>query len=391
MIFNMKKIVYVLKSFAVKAGTERVMSDKMNYLADHGYSVTLFTYEQGEHSLAFPLHPSIRHIDLGTRFFLVEKYGYLKRFYMMAKMRHRFRNRLQTILNEIQPDILITTTYSIKLIDIILSVKTTACRLVESHVACYTVKKSFDYRNKPLLRSLAVWYDRIMLGKVTQADSLITLTQGDADDWRHYTSNVIVIPNPVTYIPETISSHDGCEHRIICVGRLHEQKGFDMLIEAFALISDQCPEWKIDIYGEGSCKDMLEKRIDHYNLCGRININNPTGNIYDEYQSSDFFVLSSRYEGFALVLIEAMSCGIPCVAFRCKYGPEDIIEDGKNGLLADNGNVKDLADKMLWIIKHREERLLMGEQARKDIHKYELNAIMIKWHELFESLMNQRQ
>ena len=78
-----------------------------------------------------------------------------------------------------------------------------------------------------------------MLGKVTQADSLITLTQGDADDWRHYTSNVIVIPNPVTYIPETISSHDGCEHRIICVGRLHEQKGFDMLIEAFALISDQ--------------------------------------------------------------------------------------------------------------------------------------------------------
>jgi hypothetical protein len=148
----MKEIVYVLKSLAVKAGTERVMSDKMNYLADHGYSVTLITYEQGDHSLAFPLHPSIRHIDLGTRFFLVEKYGYLKRFYMMAKMRHRFRNRLQTILNEIQPDILITTTYSIKLIDIILSVKTTACRLVESHVACYTVKKSFDYRNKPLLR-----------------------------------------------------------------------------------------------------------------------------------------------------------------------------------------------------------------------------------------------
>jgi glycosyltransferase involved in cell wall biosynthesis len=86
-----------------------------------------------------------------------------------------------------------------------------------------------------------------------------------------------------------------------------------------------------------------------------------------------------------------MSCGIPCVAFKCKYGPEDIIEDGKNGLLADNGNVKDFAEKMLWMIKHREERLLMGEQARKDIHKYELNTIMTKWHELFESLMNQRQ
>ena len=385
------RIVYIIKSFAMKAGVERVMSDKMNWLAERGYEVTMITYEQGEHPQAFTLNPSISHIDIGTRFFLVEKYGYLKRFYMMAKMRRQFRNRLQTLLNEIQPDILITTTYSIKLIDIILSVKTTAWRLVESHVACYTVKKSFDYRNKPLLRSLAVLYDRIMLGKVSKADRLISLTQGDADDWRHYTSNVIVIPNPVTYIPETISSHDSCKHRIVCVGRLHEQKGLDMLIEAFALIANQCPEWKIDIYGEGSCKDMLEKRIEHYNLSGRIIINNPTDHIYDEYQSSDFFVLSSRYEGFALVLLEAMSCGIPCVAFKCKYGPEDIIEDGKNGLLADNGNVKDFAEKMLWMIKHREERLLMGEQARKDIHKYELNTIMTKWHELFESLMNQRQ
>ena len=390
LICHMKKIVYVIKSFAIKAGTERVMSDKMNYLADHGYNVTLITYEQGVHPQAFPLNPSIRHIDLGTRFFLVEKYGYLKRFFLMLKMRRQFRSRLQNFLDEIQPDILITTTYSINLIDIILSAKTKACRLVESHVACYTVKKSFDYRYKPLFRLLAVWYDRIMLNKVAKADCLISLTQGDADDWSRYSSNVIVIPNPVTYIPETISSHDANgEHRIICVGRLHEQKGFDMLIEAFALIADQCPEWKIDIYGEGSCKDLLEKLIDHYNLGGRININNPTNYIYDEYQSSDFFVLSSRYEGFGLVLLEAMSCGIPTVAYKCKYGPEGIIEDGKNGLLVENGNVKDLAEKMLWMIKHRENRLLMGEQARKDVHKYELNTIMTKWHELFDSLMKQ--
>ena len=82
-----------------------------------------------------------------------------------------------------------------------------------------------------------------------------------------------------------------------------------------------------------------------------------------------------------------MSCGIPCVSFKCKYGPEEIIEDGKNGLLVENGNVKDLAEKMLWMIKHREERLRFGKQARKDVHKYELNAIMPKWHELFENLM----
>ena len=386
----MKKIVYVLKSFAVKAGTERVMSDKMNYLAEHGYNVTLITYEQGVHPQVFPLNSSIRHIDLDTRFFLVEKYGYLKRFFLMLKMRRQFKNRLQTFLDEIQPDILITTTYSLNLIDIILSAKTKACRLVESHVACYTVKKSFDCKCNPSFRLLAVWYDRIMLNKVGKADCFVSLTQGDADDWSRYSSNVIVIPNPVTYFPETISSHGGNdEHRIICVGRLHEQKGFDMLIEAFAFIADQCPEWKVDIYGEGFYKDLLEEMINRHNLCGRISINSPTSHIYNEYQHSDFFVLSSRYEGFALVMLEAMSCGIPCVSFKCKYGPEEIIEDGKNGLLVENGNVKDLAEKMLWMIRHREERLQMGKQARKDVRKYELNAIMPKWHELFENLMKQ--
>ena len=386
MIFNMKKIVYVLKSLAVKAGTERVMSDKMNYLADHGYSVTLITYEQGDHSLAFPLHPSIRHIDLDTRFFLLNRCGYHKRLFLMLKMRRQLKNRLQTVLDEIEPDILITTTYSINLIGIILSVKTTACRLIESHVACYSVLKSFEYRNKVLLRPFATWYDKNIMSKMAKADCLIALTQGDAADWSRYISNVVIIPDPVTCISETIAPHEESLHRIICVGRLHEQKGFDLLIDAFALIANQCPEWIVDIFGEGSCRDMLENKIDHDHLRGRIHINKPTDHIYDEYQSSDFFVLSSRYEGFGLVLVEAMSCGIPCVAFRCKYGPEDIIKDGKNGLLAENGNVKDLAEKMLWMIKHREDRLLMGAQARKDVHKYELNAIMPQWHDLFESL-----
>ena len=387
MNFNMKKIVYVLKSLAVKAGTERVMSDKMNYLADHGYSVTLITYEQGDHSLAFPLHPSIRHIDLDTRFFLLNRCGYHKRLFLMLKMRRQLKNRLQTVLDEIEPDILITTTYSINLIGIILSVKTTACRLIESHVACYSVLKSFEYRDKVLLRPFATWYDKNIMSKMAKADCLIALTQGDAADWSRYISNVVVIPNPVTCISETIAPHEESLHRIICVGRLHEQKGFDMLIDAFALIANQCPEWIVDIFGDGSCRDALEDKIDRDHLRGRIHINKPTDHIYDEYQNSDFFVLSSRYEGFGLVLVEAMSCGIPCVAFRCKYGPEDIIEDGKNGLLAENGNVKDLAEKMLWMIKHREDRLLMGAQARKDVHKYELNAIMPQWHELFESLV----
>lgn len=380
------KIVYILKSFAMKAGVERVMSDKMNWLAEHGYEITMVTYEQGQHPLAFPLHPSIRHVDLDTRFFSVERFGYPRRLLMIWKMRYLFRKRLQTFLDEICPDFLITTTYSIKLIDIILSVTTDACRIIESHVACYTIKKAFDFKHNSFLHMIAACYDQMMLGKVAKADCLVTLTNGDATDWSIYSSNVIVIPNPVTYFPEAVKHRDGTGHRILCVGRLHEQKGFDLLIDAFGLISDHCPEWKIDIYGNGSDKAMLLEKIKQKGLQHRIDIKPPTSNIYDEYMRSEFFVLSSRYEGYPLVLNEAMSCGVPCVAFRCKYGPEDAITDGVNGLLVENGNLEDLANKIHWMIMHTEDRLRMGNLAREAAGRYEKCEIMNLWTDLFEKM-----
>lgn len=379
------KIVYILKSFAIKAGTERVISDKMNWLAEHGYEVTMVTYEQGKHPQAFPLHPSINHININTPFFTIKKYRHPFRF---ASMRHQFRKDLQSFVDKIQPDVLITTTYSLNLIDIFLSVKTSAYRILESHVACYTIKKSFDYRHNPILSKIAVLYDYFVLKRVSRIDCVVTLTQGDATDWKKYSSNVVVIPNPVSFFLETIKDHNGNRHRILSVGRLHEQKGYDLLINAFALIADQCPGWKIDIYGDGPEKEKLLSLIKQKNLTERIIINVSTSAIYEEYQQSDFYVLSSRYEGYPLSLIEAMSCGIPCVAFRCKYGPEDAIKDGINGLLVEKGNVEDLANKMLWMIKHTEERLRMGKKSQESTHRYDKRIIMSQWTDLFKKISN---
>lgn len=139
-------------------------------------------------------------------------------------------------------------------------------------------------------------------------------------------------------------------------------------------------------FGSGGDKEVLNEKILIDRLQNRVHIIAPTEHIYAEYQKSDFLVLSSRYEGLALVLIEAMSCGIPCIAFRCKYGPEDVITHQKDGILVTNGDVKELADQILWMATHKDERLQMGGAARETARRYQKEAIMRKWIDLFESL-----
>jgi glycosyltransferase involved in cell wall biosynthesis len=235
------------------------------------------------------------------------------------------------------------------------------------------------------------FFDAYQMRCLKRFEKMIVLTEGDASEWRKYMPRVEVIPNPVTFYPEKVLTHEVTKKRIICVGRLHEQKGFDMLIDAFSLIASKCPQWHIDFYGSGDDEFLLRQLILDRNLEGRIFIHEPSTDIYKEYQASDFLVLSSRYEGFGLVLVEAMSCGIPCLAFQCKYGPADVISDGENGMLVADGQIEDLADKMLWMIEHKEERLRMGEKARMKARNYQKDLIMKRWETLFNSFQKELQ
>ena len=216
----------------------------------------------------------------------------------------------------------------------------------------------------------------------------MTLTEGDANEWRkHVSSKIEVIPNPLTYYPSELTERNpGGSFRIISAGRLEEVKGFDLLIEAFALIADKCPQWHIDIFGKGSCEKVLEQLIISKRLEGRINIYPPTTNIYYEYFKSGLYVLSSRHEGLGMSILEAMSCGVPSVAFDCEYGPAEIICQGETGLLVENGNVSKLADAILWAIEHPDKRLQMGLSARESVKKFRKEIIMQQWSELFNRL-----
>ena len=129
--------------------------------------------------------------------------------------------------------------------------------------------------------------------------------------------------------------------------------------------------------------------IIEHNLLQSVKINVPTDRIFDEYNNSSVFLLTSRYEGFGLVLVEAMSCGVPCISFDCPNGPAELITHGEDGLLVPLGDIEKLAESIEWMITHEEERLRMSNNARQKAKKYTAEVIMPQWVELFEKLAKQ--
>ena len=385
---QMKTIMYVWRSMALLAGIERTLYLKINWLASHGYHVVLVTYEQGEHPVILPLHPDVKIIDLNTPFYTLSRFPLYRRWFKYLQMKSTFYRRLNDVVEDIHPDVVLTIAGCMNVIKEIYKACCKSKMIIESHETFFSVIKEPVFVTNPIIRWIAKKYDKSNLDYISRFDRLISLTHGDAEEWRKHVSNQIeVIPNPLKEIP--ISMKDKFSdsfYRIISAGRFEDVKGFDSLIKAFSLIADICPKWRIDIFGSGCRERHLRDLITYHRLENRIAILPPTHDIYSEYLSSDFYVLSSQHEGFGMVLIEAMSCGKPCVAFNCDYGPREIIDNGITGLLVEDGNIEQLAEKMQWMIEHGEERIKMGERAREAIKKYSLETIMLKWVHIFDEL-----
>lgn len=155
------------------------------------------------------------------------------------------------------------------------------------------------------------------------------------------------------------------------------------------MVAQRYPDWSLDIFGKGSRESALKRQIEKNGLQELVRIHEPVTGIRQEYGKSDFLVLSSRFEGFGLVLVEAMQTGIPCVAFDCPYGPSDIIRDGENGLLVKNGDVEALAEAICRMIGDEELRMRCGRKAQADALQYAPEVIMAQWDKLFKELANE--
>lgn len=378
------KIVYVYDAIARIGGVERILVDKMNYLAEvYGYEVYLITAAQGNHPFSFPLSDKVKHIDINARFHVQYQYKFPKRLWMKWKLDYDFKHRLQEQIGLIDPDIVIGTTYYKA--DVICRLNCRAKKIIESHCA-----KSYTGQNDGIVRNkIMQWLYNRQLKNYNKAierksDVIVALTKGDATEWNKK-ENIFVIPNMIRKMPESKSS---CEaHRVISVGRLIYQKGYDLLIEAWNIIYKKHPDWKLDIYGEGPLRDELQRQISRNKLNDVITIHSSTPYIFEEFIQSSIYIMSSRFEGFGLVLIEAMSCGLPCISFDCPYGPDTIIVYNKNGILVPNGNIEKLAEAICLLMEQDNVRHKYGMEAKKSVERFLSENIMSQWKQLFTEIL----
>lgn len=370
------RILYVTDALAIWGGIERVLSDKMNYLVQmYGYEVYVVTSDQGGNPIPFPLDERVVLKDLAIRFHQQYRFRGIKRWLKYRELEKLYRSRLASYIKEISPDVIscIRDGCTSAVLDLKLSIPV----IFESH-AMY---KDVVYENSTFLHRISIYYGR---KKYRRLDKIVTLTQGDADDWKHVCKKTCVIPN-VVHLNES-GRYSQCKtKRAIFAGRFDLQKDVDSLAKIWAIVQQRHPDWMLDVYGNGELKPHFEEIVSAKKL--NIRVHPAVQDIFDKYLESSMLLMTSLYEPFGLVLVEAMSCGLPVVAFDCPYGPADIIKDGVDGCLVEDRNVDTYSERVCLLIENEIVRQQMGKAAVLSSQRYTSEKIMCQWNRLFTELV----
>lgn len=363
------KIVYLVRDYINSGGVERVVANKANYLVNRGYEVYIVSLFDKELLPFFYFDPKITFHSLNL---IDDKF-----------VNENFVLKLFSYFNEIKPNIAIST--GIGPLNYLYKVKDGSKKILELHFAKYKKKYNLArFDSFPLGRLFTSIYSYKRTAIARKYDAFVVLTDEDRLDWRGL-NNITTIPNPLSFVPTSYS--DLNTKRVIAIGRYTTQKGFDLLIDIWSKVYPYFPDWKLSFYGGGGKKRKLEDQVKRLNLGSCIEINPPTKNVEEELNKSAIYAMSSRYEGFGLVLLEAMACGVPVVSFACKSGPKDIINDGEDGFLVSMGDKDAFAQKLLLLMGDYDLRVKMGDAARKNALRFSEDRVMPKWIDLFDDLM----
>lgn len=360
---------------------ERVLLNKVRYLVEqHGYDITVVTTDQNGRAPFYPFPEKVKMVDLGINYSEDNAKGVFTKILNYLRKRRLHRKRLTELLEKEKADVVVSLYPSES--SFIPSIKDGSKKVLELHFNKFF---RLQYNRTGLLGLIDRWRTRQDERIVRRFDRFVVLTEEDKGYWGGM-PNIQVIPNAALFMADRYA--DMSRKRVIAVGRLDYQKGFDRLIDAWQI---ECStglfqEWRLDIFGQGEWKDMLKARVKEYGLQNSLHLNEPTKEIAKEYADSSMLVMSSNYEGFPMVMIEAMACGLPVVTFDFKCGPKDIIHNGKNGLLVKNGDIQGLAEAMIQLMSDDQLRKSMSVEARKVTQTYSEEVVMRQWVSLFDEV-----
>lgn len=376
------KIFYIYTALTTKGGADRVITEKANWLSEQGHDVAIVTDTQMGRPPVFPLSSKVRLIDLAIDFSREYGHNFLVRTIIYFKLMHVYRKKLSDLLMLEHPDIVITTLG--RDISFLTKIKDGSKKIGEAHTTKYFIRNFHLLEKRNLLFKYLTKYFRWSMDRqVGRLDALVVLTEEHRNDWV-LDIPVYVIPNSLPFVPERAST---CTNKnVIMVGRYNNAKGYDYLISAWGKLHSKHPDWILNVYGSGELHNQVKRWIHDYQLESTIILHEPTDCIMDKYLESSICVLSSRYEGFSMVMLEGMACGVPFVSFDSPHGPRNVIRNGEDGILVEYLNVQALADGICKLIEDEELRKQYGKSARKNILRFSRDIVMKQWEDLFETL-----
>lgn len=369
--------MYCIAGLYNSAGMERVITNKANYFANMGHEVYIITAEQKRRKYFYKLKDGIKLYDLDINY--SDELTLLGKLIHIIPKRIKHVRNLKKILLAIKADIVISTFGNEFFF--LYKIKDGSKKVAEVHFCKnYRLKRG----RKGLWRLIDYIKTKQEERLVKKYDAFITLTKEDIENWGS-SANIRTIPNALSNVPNEVSNLTS--KNLLVVGRLNYQKGIDRLLDVWKEISPIYPKWNLHIYGSGELQNQIEDQIRRYNLVNTTFIHQPISNISDAYINSSCYLMTSRFEGLPMVLLEAMSYGLPVISYACPCGPRDLILNGYNGFLVPDGDCKMLKERIIDIIECEVMRKEMGLNARSSILGYREDIIMQMWENLFKELL----
>lgn len=375
------RIVYCLNALCYGGGIERVTIAKANALANLPDNEVWILVTDNKYDLPLPLSGKVHLCDLGIRYYENQSSNPFIDILKESRKRYKHKKLLQTELEIICPDVLISVGQGEKYILPQLKLSSNPVLIREIHYYKYYRRDFADTWQKKLLARFADWYDYAW--KIRSYDAIISLTDTDRTKYWQNDDKVRVIPNPVIAQSSATSS---CDNKVVmAVGRLVAQKNFGSLLHAWKMVEMRHPDWSLQIWGEGVQRPLLQQLIADLGLLN-VELKGFSSKIIDRYSEASILAVTSRYEGFALTILEAMAAGLPVVAYDCPCSPRDIISEGEDGFLVAAGDEATMAERLCWLMEHPEERKVLGANAISKAAHYSIDVIAEKWMNLFHEL-----